>query len=211
MPSTDGVAASANPAVCSLRGKPNRPLDFTLKNIDHRHPAARSLGLRRETLEAFGVGYFAGRGIMHDKVVIPFHDADGLLVAYAGYSPTDGSITYPKTFDRHQELFNVLRAENAGLFQDGIVLVTDLLNVLRLYELGVNRVVALPTGKLHMPQLGRIRSLVGGGGQVDFIPWTEDYIDILAALLPLFHVRLHRYCEGSEDEFLSQVAHSFGW
>jgi hypothetical protein len=167
--------------------------------------------LRRETLEDFGVGYFAGRGIMHNKVVIPFHDADGRLVAYAGYSPTDGSITYPKAFDLRQELFNVFRAENAGLFQDGIVLVTELLNVLRLYELGVQRVVALPTGKLHMPQLGCIRSLVGNGGQVDFVPWTNEYIGILATLLPHVHVRLHRYYEGSEDEFLSQVAQSFAW
>jgi hypothetical protein len=190
----------------------NKPLDFTLRSIDVEHPALdQLLGISRETLRAFGVGYFTGKGVMHDKVVIPLHDTAGRLVAYAGYSPMDGSITYPKTFDRRLELFNTLRAENAGLFMDGLVLVTDLLNVLRLYELGVHRVVALPTEKLYAPQCAHIERIVGDGGQVDFVPWTLEYSDNLRVLSEHFHVRLHRYYNGSEDEFLSQVAFTLGW
>jgi hypothetical protein len=100
--------------------------------------------------------------MMPGKLVIPFHDAEGFLVAYAGCSPGDGSaITYPRSLKRHLELFNLLRAENAGLFQERIVLVTDLLNVLRFYELGIQRVVALPTATLGPRQLELIRGLVG--------------------------------------------------
>jgi len=195
----------------SLPRARNKPLDFTLRGIDVDHPVLDAMGLQRETLTAFGVGYFGGKGIMHNKVVIPFHNADGLLVAYTGYSPRDGSITYPKTFNRRLELYNVLGAEIAGLREDGLVLVTDLLNVLRLYELRVYRVVALPTEKLYAPQLKQIRDLVGDGGRVDFVPWTREYRKTLAVLLPYFHVRLHRYYEGSEDEFLAQVVQSIGW
>ena len=102
---------------------------------------------------------------MHDKVVVPFDDAVGRLVAYAGYSPTNGSITYPKTFDQRLELFNFPRAENMGVVMDGLVVVTDLLNVLRLYEFGVYRVVALTTETLYPPQCARVERLVGTGAR----------------------------------------------
>jgi hypothetical protein len=203
--------ASAESVECSKRRNRNKLLGFTLKHIDVDHPILDRLGIRRKTLEHFGVGYFTGKGIMHDKVVIPFHNAEGLLVAYAGYLPEDGAITYPNRFDLRLELFNYWRCENSGLFEDGIVIVTDPLNVLRLYELGVHRVLALPTETLYAPQFAHIRSLVGDGGEVDLAPWTREYIDILAALLPHFHVRLHRHHEGSEDQFLSEVANSLGW
>jgi hypothetical protein len=91
------------------------------------------------------------------------------------------------------------------------VVVTDLLNVLRLYDFGVKRAVALPTETIFPPQLAQLRALVGDGGPVDFAPWTKEYVDTLAELLSYFHVRLHRYYLGSEDEFLSQLVSSLGW
>ena len=194
-----------------LTGRKNKPLDFTLKSLTVEHPVLDGLGLARATLETFGVGYFTGKGMMHDKVVIPFHNAEGLLVAYAGYAPETRAYTYPKDFDRRLELYNVWRTSNIGVEATGVVIVTDLLSVLRLHELGVKRVVALPTETLFAPQLVLIRDLVGDGGLIDFAPWTKEYVDTLAALLPHFHVRLHRYYNGSEDEFLSQVVHSLGW
>ena len=192
-------------------GKRNTPLAFTLKSIDAQHPRLDSLGLARETLELFGVGYFVGKGIMHHKVVIPIQDADGELVAYAGYDPATGTYSYPNGFDPSLEVYNASRCARAGAIGDRIVIVTDLLNVLRLHELGVDRVVALPTETLCAPQLALITKLVGVGGLIDYAPWTKEYIDTLATLLSRFHVRLHRYDLGSEDEFLRQVAYSLGW
>jgi hypothetical protein len=189
----------------------NPPLAFKLKPIEVDHPLVAMPGISRETLQTFGAGYFAGKGILHDRMVIPFHDADGFLVAYAGYAPADGSIAYPRRFDRSLELFNAFRAEREGLFMDGIVLVTDLLNVLRLHEIGLRRVVAIPTATLCQPQLETIARLVGTHGTVDFVPWTKAYDHMLERLLDRFHVRLHRYYDGSEDEFLSQVATAVAW
>lgn len=88
---------------------------------------------------------------------------------------------------------------------DSVVLVTDVFNVLRLYEYGVRNVMALPTEKIYEPQLDLIESLVGLGGNVDFVPWTLEYRDVMDALSARFYVRLHRYYQGSEDEFLRQV------
>ena len=200
-----------SPTAEDLTGRHNKPLDFTLKSVTFEHPVLDALGIERATLETFGVGYFTGKGMMHDKVVIPFHNADGLLVAYAGYAPNTRAYTYPKDFDPRLELYNVWRSSNIGVEATGVVVVTDLLSVLWLHELGLKRVVALPTETLFPPQLALLRDLVGDGGRIDFAPWTKEYVDTLAALLPHFHVRLHRYYQGSEDAFLSQVVHSLGW
>lgn len=201
----------ASLAAEDLTGLHNKPLEFTLKSITSEHEALESLGVGRATLEFFGVGYFTGKGMMHHKVVIPFHNTEGLLVAYAGYAPETHSYTYPKGFDPRLELYNSWRVSNTGLDDAGIVLVTDLLNVLRLHELGVKNVVALPTETLFPPQLARVRDLIADGGIIDFAPWTKEYVDTLAELLLHFHVRLHRYYQGSEDEFLSQLVSTLGW
>ena len=64
----------------------NRPLQFTLKDIDSGHPYLASRGISKETATEFGAGYFPGRGSMAGRVVIPIHNRDGKLIAYAGRS-----------------------------------------------------------------------------------------------------------------------------
>ncbi len=173
-----GTSASPPDTVLSqareiIPGKTNRPLPFSLKSIDVDHPECDRLGFERETLTHFRVGYFTGKGMMHGKVVFPFHNKEGLLVAYIGYSLKDGSFTYPEAFDQRIELYNYPQCEyGLDAERDSVVLVTDLLNVLRLYDFGVRNVVALPTEEIYEPQLDLIESLVGLGGQVDFVPWT---------------------------------------
>jgi hypothetical protein len=190
----------------SIPGKTNRPLPFTLKSVDDDHPECDRLGFERETLKHFKVGYFTGKGMMHGKVVFPFYNKEGLLVAYIGYSMKDGSLTYPEAFDRRVELYNYPLCEyGLDAERDSVVLVTDLLNVLRLYEFGVRNVLALPTEDIHEPQLDLIESIVGLGGQVDFVPWSKEYGENLRRLATRFYTRLHRYYLGSEDEFLRQV------
>jgi hypothetical protein len=75
----------------------------------------------------------------------------------------------------------------------------------------VKRAVALPTEMIFPSQLAALCGLVGDGGLVDFAPWTREFGDRLAVLLPHFHVRVHRYYLGGEDEFLSQLVNSLGW
>jgi hypothetical protein len=195
-----------------LTGRTNRPLGFTLQSIDYAHPELDRLGFESETLHHFGVGYFRGRGIMAGKIVIPFHNKDGILVAYIGYSLKDRSFTYPKAFDRRLELYNYPHCEiGLGSDHESVVLVTDPWNVLRLYEYGVRNVTALPTEEIYEPQLDLVQSLVGLRGRVDFVPWTKEHRSMVDALSTRFYTRLHRYYEGSEDEFIFQVIATLDW
>src|SRR5581483_8343905 len=49
----------------------NPPLTFQLRGVDPKHPYLASRGLRPETAEDFGVGFYSGRGSMAGRVVIP--------------------------------------------------------------------------------------------------------------------------------------------
>ena len=62
----------------------NRPLGFTLRDIDPSHAYLRERRISIETAQAFGVGFYPGPGLMHDRVVIPIRDVRHRLVAYAG-------------------------------------------------------------------------------------------------------------------------------
>jgi len=89
----------------------NKPLKFNLQNIDHAHPYLKERGLTEETTQKFGVGFFPGKGSMHDRIVIPIHNPKGELVAYAGRS-IDGSeprYKFPAGFHKSLELYNVHR------------------------------------------------------------------------------------------------------
>src|SRR5207245_5701431 len=61
----------------------NKPLTFTLKDVDAKHQYLRSRGIKEETAQHFGVGFFPGKGSMSGRVVIPIHNSKGELVAYA--------------------------------------------------------------------------------------------------------------------------------
>ncbi|HLK63278.1 MAG TPA: CHC2 zinc finger domain-containing protein [Bryobacteraceae bacterium] len=99
------------------RDAENKPLPFSLKGIDHRHPYLRERGIEFETAEYFGVGLFSGRGSMQGRIVIPIENEAGQLVAYAGRA-IDGSepkYKLPTGFYKNQVLFNLPRArEEAG-------------------------------------------------------------------------------------------------
>lgn len=92
----------------------NKPLGFELQKIDHAHPYLTERGLTAETVKTFGVGFFSGKGSMHNRIVIPIHDAKGKLVAYAGRS-IDGSeprYKFPAGFHKSRELYNLHRVSN---------------------------------------------------------------------------------------------------
>jgi DNA primase len=90
-------------------GESNKPLTFQLQNVDHTHPYLGERGLTEEILKMFGVGFFPGKGSMHDRIVIPIHNREGELVAYAGRA-IDGSeprYKFPTGFHKSIELFNL--------------------------------------------------------------------------------------------------------
>ena len=94
---------------------PNKPLGFALQNLDTAHPYLAERGLSEKAIAEFGLGY-CQKGSMAGRVVIPIHNAEGQLVAYAGRWPgTTRSEDTPKYklpagFRKAQELFNYHRA-----------------------------------------------------------------------------------------------------
>jgi DNA primase len=89
----------------------NKPLSFTLQKIECGHPYLKERGLTEETAKKFGVGIFPGKGSMQGRCVIPIHNRDGDLVAYAGRA-VDGSeprYKFPAGFRKSFELFNLHR------------------------------------------------------------------------------------------------------
>jgi DNA primase len=101
----------------------NKPLTFTLQNVDCTHPYLKERGLTEETAKTFAAGFFPGKGSMYGRIVIPIHNRNGELVAYAGRA-IDGSeprYKFPAGFHKSLELFNLnrVRGELAVVLVEG--------------------------------------------------------------------------------------------
>lgn len=94
----------------------NQPLAFALKSIDSSHPYLKDRGLTEETVKTFGVGYFSGKGSMEHRIVIPIHNGEGELLAYAGRSldRSEPRYKFPMGFKKSLELFNLHRVNGAA-------------------------------------------------------------------------------------------------
>lgn len=103
----------------------NKPLTFNLKGVDPGHPYLASRGLRKETAERFGVGFFPGKGSMAGRVVIPIHNERGELIAYAGRAidSSDPRYKLPAGFHKSSVVYNLHRAVEDN--QRGAVVVVE--------------------------------------------------------------------------------------
>ena len=135
------VHTGAEPDV-SRNGDSNRPLPFTLTGIDSRHPYLAERGLSPETTQHFGVGLFSGKGSMAGRIVIPIHNEDGILVAYAGrgLGQAEPKYRFPTRFRKSLVLFNFHRAVQHG---KRVVIVEGFFDCFKVYQAGVRCVVAL--------------------------------------------------------------------
>jgi hypothetical protein len=133
----------------------NKPLRFFLRDIDWSHPYLAARGVTRETAFSFGVGGFSGKGCMSGRVVIPIHNEQGDLVAYAGRAVAGEEPKYklPANFRKSLELFNLHRAIEAsdGPLQS-VIVVEGFFDAMRVYEAGYRRVVALMGSSLSEAQ-----------------------------------------------------------
>jgi DNA primase len=141
----DGVKQEAKAETQAETGE-NKPLAFTLQNLDPSHAYFAERGLAPETIEEFGLA-FCNKGIMAGRIVIPIHNPAGELVAYAGRwpgVPPDGKEKYrlPGGFKKSLELFNAHRAFAEPADQP-LVIVEGYFDALHLWQHGVRRVVAL--------------------------------------------------------------------
>ena len=125
---------------------PNKPLGFELRNLDSAHPYLAERELSGATIAEFGLGC-CNSGSMKGRIVIPIHNVDGKLVAYAGRwpgNPPEDTPKYklPAGFRKSEELFNLHRALQADPSLP-LVVVEGFFDCLHLVQNGIARVVAL--------------------------------------------------------------------
>jgi DNA primase len=75
----------------------NKPLAFTLKDVNPSHPMIQERGISVETAREFGMGFFPGKGSMAGRIVFALHE-DGKLVGYAGRTTLEVTDANPKWF-----------------------------------------------------------------------------------------------------------------
>jgi len=150
----------------------NPPLKFAFKHLDTRHLyLTQDRDLKEATIDAFGLGHHAGKGIMHNRVVIPIHNEQGELVAYAGRWPADagwpeGSDKYmiPPGFKKSKVLFNLHRAREHAT--EGLIVVEGFFTVCEFWQRGRRNVVALMGSSMSAEQERLIVETVGPKGRV---------------------------------------------
>jgi len=120
--------------------------------VDVRHPYLASRGIREATALKFGIVFYAGPGLMSQRLVIPVDDEAGRLVGYCGRC-LDGSeprYRFPAGFAKSQVLFNLHRA--TATRQSTVIVVEGFFDCLKVYQAGFGSVVALMGSALYEPQ-----------------------------------------------------------
>jgi DNA primase len=174
----------------------NEPLTFALKNIEPDHPSVKALGIQEDILTAFGVGYYRGRGMMENRIVIPIYNPSRQLIAYAGFHSEERTYTYPPKFKRKFELYNLGGPLAAEADEQGLILVRHPLEALMLVSAGHLNTVAIMEEIISKEQVKALLDAHGAGEKVTlFWPIHTDVVPTLSEFLPHFFVRLRRYEE----------------
>ena len=128
----------------------NKPLIFSLHGIDHTHPYLQRRGIDENAATDFGIGFFPGKGSMSGRVVIPIHNENGELIAYAGRAIDEGEPKYklPTGFKKSGVLFNLFRA--AG--DHTVIVVEGFFDCVKVDQAGFRNVVALMGSSLSARQ-----------------------------------------------------------
>jgi DNA primase len=143
-PRKEVLSAAEGPCTSAptATGDCNSPLAFRLWDVDLRHHYLAERGVDHLTADHFGIGFYPGKGCMEGRIVIPIHNEDGILVAYAGRALDQGEPKYrfPARFRKSLMLFNLHRAAR---YDTTVVLVEGFFDCLRVHQAGLPCVVAL--------------------------------------------------------------------
>jgi DNA primase len=198
-------AAAEPPADLSRNGDSNRPLPFRLTGIDSRHSYLTERGVSPETAQHFGIGWFPGKGSMAGRIVIPIHNEDGILVAYAGraLNQTEPKYRFPARFRKSLVLFNLCRAVHHG---KRVVIVEGFFDCFKVHQAGIPCVVALMGCSLSRRQTDLFEQhfseavLLLDGDKAG----RAASATIAAQLVPKLSTRLVLVPEGSQPDQLSE-------
>ena len=132
----------------------NSPLAFRLSNLDTARPQLDQLGIEPRTVDLFGLGYYSGVGALAGRIIVPIHDADAHLIAYAGcVSESDVNpvtLFVPPEFDPSLDVYNLHRALAAQ--SEEVVVVEDFFDCMKVHQAGVPSVIALMGGEMSSAQ-----------------------------------------------------------
>ena len=143
-------------------------LPFSLR-LNGWHPYLDQRGISRQTADTFGVGYYAGRGLLRGRIVFPIHNERGELVAYAGrrLDGTGPKYLFPAGFSKSRMLFHLPDAVRS--VTDSVILVEGFFDCMKVHQAGYGNVVALMGTNLsdHQAQLlaqrfGRVVVMLDG-------------------------------------------------
>lgn len=116
----------------------NRPLAFQLKDVRY-HEYLEKRGITEATAKEFGAGFFPGKSnwLTNHRIVIPIHNPQGELVAYAGRAleAFDPKYLFPRGFRKSLALFNLHRVKG-----EEVILVEGFFPVMWLHQLGYHAV-----------------------------------------------------------------------
>lgn len=179
------------------KAEENRPLGFTLKNLEVDHPYFAERGLTPETVEHFGLG-FCNRGTMAGRIAIPIHHSDGELVGYAGRWPGEPpeerpKYKLPKGFHKAAEVFNLHRAMEEP--EGPLVVVEGFFDCFALWQVGIHRAVALMGSHLSPIQERLLLEAIPRSGQIELLFDADEAGDdareqALRQLAPHAYVRV---------------------
>ena len=144
--------ASCRQPTVTEKSKSLRPLGFRLRGVDGAHPYLTARGISTQTATEYGIGFYAGPGLLSRRLVIPIHDEAGQLVAYCGRS-LDGAeprYKFPAGFPKSHVLFNLHRAAAGGT--ETVIVVEGFFDCLRVHQAGFSAVVALMGSALYERQ-----------------------------------------------------------
>ena len=156
---------------------PNKPLGFALQHLDQAHPYLTERGLSAEAIAEFGIGY-CQKGSMTGRIVVPIHNAEGQLVAYAGRwpgkPPDEDTPKYklPPGFRKAQEVFNLHRAMREP-DSSPLYVVEGFFDCIWLWQHGIRRVVALMGSTMSPTQAALIQKAVTPDGRI-VVMFDED-------------------------------------
>lgn len=184
----------------------NKPLTFELKNLDVKHSYLNERGLTDETIRYFGLGY-CSKGLMKDRVVIPIHNENNELVAYAGRAvddTADEKYKLPAGFKKSLVMYNLNRI--APDPDTVLIVVEGFFDVFALHQAGFHNVVALMGSSMSEEQSKLIAKVVSAGsGKVVLVPDGDEagqrcLEDCLQRLFLKVFVKAVKLKEGKQPE-----------
>jgi DNA primase len=184
----------------------NKPLTFTLRDVDPTHPYLQQRGITEETARHFEVGFFPGRGMMSGRCVIPIHNETGELVAYAGRAIDTREPKYklPTGFRKSAVLFNLHRMLTNISQQDAVIIVEGFFDCMKVWQAGRENVIALMGSTISAEQVELLKPfekviLVLDGDQAG----REGTVAIANALIHSHFVKVISLPDGKQPDRMS--------